>query len=44
VNTAFAYRSYLFGYFLQDDCRVRPNLTINVGLRIEHETPIVERC
>jgi hypothetical protein len=43
VNTGFAYRSYLFGYFLQDDFRVRPNLTINVGLRIEHETPVVER-
>jgi hypothetical protein len=43
VNTAFAYRSYLFGYFVQDDFRVRPNLTINVGVRIEHETPIVER-
>jgi len=43
VNTAFAYRSYLFGYFLQDDWRVKPDLTINVGIRIEHETPIVER-
>ena len=43
VNTGFAYRSYLFGYFVQDDWRIRPNLTINVGLRIEHETPITER-
>ena len=43
VNTGYAYRSYLFGYFLQDDWRVKPNLTINVGLRIEHETPITER-
>ncbi len=43
VNTAYAYRSYLFGYFLQDDWRVKPNLTVNLGLRIEHETPIVER-
>ena len=24
VNTAFAYRSYLFGYFVQDDWRVTP--------------------
>ncbi len=43
VNTAYAYRSWLFGYFLQDDWRVSPSLTINVGLRIEHETPITER-
>ena len=43
VNTAFAYRSFLFGYFLQDDWRVKPNLTINLGVRFEHETPIVER-
>ena len=43
VNTAFAYRSYLFGYFLQNDWRIKPNLTINVGVRFEHETPLVER-
>jgi len=43
VNTAYAYRSYLYGFFIQNDWRVKPNLTINVGLRIEHETPIVER-
>ncbi|MCU1239065.1 MAG: hypothetical protein JWP63_7032, partial [Candidatus Solibacter sp.] len=43
VNTAFSYRSYLFGYFLQDDWRVTPNLTLNVGIRFEHETPITER-
>ncbi|HKE23353.1 MAG TPA: carboxypeptidase regulatory-like domain-containing protein [Bryobacteraceae bacterium] len=43
VNTGYAYRSYLFGYFVQDDIRIKSNLTINLGLRIEHETPIVER-
>lgn len=43
VNTAYAYRSYLFGYFVQDDWRIKPNLTINLGVRFEHETPIVER-
>ncbi len=43
VNTSYAYRSYLFGYFLQDDWRVSTNLTVNFGLRIEHETPIAER-
>ncbi|MBS1855308.1 MAG: carboxypeptidase regulatory-like domain-containing protein [Acidobacteria bacterium] len=43
VNTAFAYRSYLIGTFLQDDFRVTPNLTINLGIRVEHETPLTER-
>ncbi|MGJ5818749.1 carboxypeptidase regulatory-like domain-containing protein [Paludibaculum fermentans] len=43
VNTAYAYRSYLYGFFLQDDWRIKSNLTINFGLRMEHETPIVER-
>ena len=43
VNTGFAYRSYLFGSFLQDDWRIKPNLTLNLGLRVEHETPVTER-
>jgi hypothetical protein len=43
VNTGYAYRSYLFGGFLQDDWKIAPRLTVNLGLRIEHETPIQER-
>lgn len=43
VNTAYAYRSFLYGYFLHDDWRLKPNLTINAGIRFEHEVPIVER-
>jgi hypothetical protein len=43
VNTGYAYRSYLFGYYVQDDWRVGHTLTVNAGLRIEHETPITER-
>ena len=43
VNTGFAYRSFLYGYFLQDDWHIAQNLTINLGLRVEHETPLVER-
>jgi hypothetical protein len=42
VNSPFSYKSWLFGYFIQDDFRLKPNLTINVGLRIEHETPVAE--
>jgi hypothetical protein len=43
INPQYAYRSYLFGTFIQDDWRIRPNLTLNLGLRIEHETPVAER-
>lgn len=30
-------------FFVQDDWRARSNLTFNIGLRLEHETPTVER-
>ncbi len=32
-----------YSIFLQDDIRLRSNLTINVGLRLEGETPTTER-
>lgn len=35
--------SKTFGIFLQDDLRVTRNLTVNMGLRYEFETPLVER-
>jgi hypothetical protein len=35
--------SKTWGFFVQDDWRVTPRLTVNLGLRYEVETPLVER-
>lgn len=43
VNVDFAYRSTDFGYFLQDDMKLRPNLTINAGVRSDLFTGPTER-
>ncbi|MPZ18518.1 MAG: hypothetical protein GEV06_11475 [Luteitalea sp.] len=44
VNRAASYdeRSQTWGFFVQDDWRVGPRLTLNLGLRYEFETPMVE--
>lgn len=43
LNAARTNKNYYYAFFLQDDYRVRPNLTFNVGLRLEGETPTTER-
>jgi hypothetical protein len=42
-NTVTAFRTYSLNYFAQDDWRVRPNLTLNIGLRWEYNSPVIDK-
>ena len=43
VNATRTQRSYYYAGFVQDDFRVRPNFTINAGLRYERDLGTTER-
>ena len=43
VNSSYAQESRYLGLFAQDDWRVRPTLTVNIGLRYEVDYGMTER-
>jgi hypothetical protein len=42
VNAQGIYRSHYYAAFVQDDWRMKPSLTVNLGLRYEQESPYAE--
>jgi hypothetical protein len=42
-TASYAQQDKWLGIFLQDDFKVSPKLTLNIGLRYEYETPVTER-
>jgi Carboxypeptidase regulatory-like domain len=43
LNAHGIYTSNYYGFFVQDDWRVKKNLTINLGVRFDHDTPYTEK-
>jgi len=42
-NASYATQDTFFAGFVQDEWKVRPKLTLTIGLRLEHESPVSER-
>jgi len=42
INQKYQYDNWYSAFFAQDDWKALHNLTVSVGLRVEHETPLVE--
>lgn len=42
IGVPFQYNSFLNAFFIQDDWKAKPNLTVSVGIRFEHEIPVNE--
>src|SRR5579884_1664996 len=42
-SASFAIQDTYEGWFVQDNWKVKPRLTLNLGLRMEHESPVTER-
>ncbi len=43
VNDSFADQSKTTGFYVQDDWRVSPRLTLNLGIRYDYDSPMTER-
>lgn len=42
LNSVGVFHSWYYAPFIQDDWRITPTLTLNLGLRFEHDTPYNE--